>query len=410
MQNLANKWISETTRARNADILAILMAAALPWSTTAFGIVTALWLLAMGAVVDLRQFFPLIQRRPWALAIAIFALGLAGTLWAHSPWTERIHAAGTLVKLLAIPLLVYQFQRSSAGPRVLCAFYVSCVALLVVSWLHRFGWATTHFSDVVAGVPVKNWITQGVEFVLCAFGSAALAIVMYQAGRRSLAFTCAVLAVAFVLNLVFVPSSRTALLSVIFLLPLLTYRYIGRRRSLLLYLAVAVSGAVFWFTSPNVRERLESIPQQIGWYETGAVQASVGLRLEYWSNSLKFIKESPLFGHGTGAIRELFAHETSGKNVTQYEVVANPHNQTLYFAISWGTIGVLLLFAMWISHVLVFSGLGLVSWIGMLVVIQNIFDSIFNSHISDYVEGWIYVMGVGVCAGAILRNRKASID
>ena len=40
------------------------------------------------------------------------------------------------------------------------------------------------------------------------------------------------------------------------------------------------------------------------------------------------------------------------------------------------------------------------------MVSQNITDSLFNSHLSDYVEGWIYVMGVGIAAGMISKFRK----
>ena len=45
----------------------------------------------------------------------------------------------------------------------------------------------------------------------------------------------------------------------------------------------------------------------------------------------------------------------------------------------------------------------------MIVVSQNVFDSLFNSHISDYVESWIYVMGVGIAAGIVSRRRTLPI-
>ena len=36
---------------------------------------------------------------------------------------------------------------------------------------------------------------------------------------------------------------------------------------------------------------------------------------------------------------------------------------------------------MWLVHLLLFRGDGLANWIGLLVVVQNIFTSLFNSHI-----------------------------
>jgi hypothetical protein len=57
-------------------------------------------------------------------------------------------------------------------------------------------------------------------------------------------------------------------------------------------------------------------------------------------------------------------------------------------------------------HLLLFRGDGLVAWIGLLVVVQNIFTSLFNSHLFDFHEGWMYVLGVGVAGGMVLGKRE----
>ena len=84
-------------------------------------------------------------------------------------------------------------------------------------------------------------------------------------------------------------------------------------------------------------------------------------------------------------------------------MIGNPHNQTLNVAVQWGTVGVVILYAMWLSHLLLFRGEGLAAWIGLLVVVQNIFTSLFNSHLFDFHEGWMYVLGVGVAGGMVLQ-------
>jgi hypothetical protein len=43
-----------------------------------------------------------------------------------------------------------------------------------------------------------------------------------------------------------------------------------------------------------------------------------------------------------------------------------------------------------------------------LVVVQNIFTSLFNSHIFDFHEGWMYVLGVGVAGGMVLKGRPVA--
>ena len=65
-------------------------------------------------------------------------------------------------------------------------------------------------------------------------------------------------------------------------------------------------------------------------------------------------------------------------------------------------LGVFVLYAMWMFHLLLFRGAGIASWIGLLVVLQNFVSSLLNSHLFDFHEGWMYVIGVGVAGGVML--------
>jgi len=134
-----------------------------------------------------------------------------------------------------------------------------------------------------------------------------------------------------------------------------------------------------------------------------------GLRLEYWKKSIQFIRVAPFAGHGTGSIRGLFEKAATGHAMQATgHVIANPHNQTLHTAIQWGVVRVILLYLMWGAHLLLFRGEGLVAWIGSLVVVQNVLTSLFNSHLVDFHAGWMYVLGVGVAGGMVLKNGAGS--
>jgi O-antigen ligase len=37
--------------------------------------------------------------------------------------------------------------------------------------------------------------------------------------------------------------------------------------------------------------------------------------------------------------------------------------------------------------------------------VQNIFTSLLNSHLFDFSEGWLYVLGVGIAGGMTLRGQ-----
>jgi len=391
---------------RVANALAILMALALPWSTTIFSVFVGMWLVSLAIVIRLDQLSPILKSPPCLVIVATFAFCIIGMLWSDASFESRLHAASTVVKLLALPLLIYQFERSSSGIAVFIAFLASCTILLLLSWLNWFDPRTVLFSTRVVGVPVKNWITQGVEFVLCFFGAIALSINCWQARRHLLSLILLGVSALFLLNLLFVVSSRTALASLPFLLLAATFIYLDRRILLALYLLAVAIAATAWIASPTLRDRLESLQQQFSAYENRNQLASVGLRIEYWTKSLGFVEEAPLIGHGTGTIRQLFERAASDKNVIPAEIVANPHNETLFYAIQWGIVGALLLWTMWILHLSKFLSHSWIAWFGMLIVLQNILSSLFNSHITDFVEGWIYVIGVGISLGIISGRQQ----
>jgi hypothetical protein len=56
---------------------------------------------------------------------------------------------------------------------------------------------------------------------------------------------------------------------------------------------------------------------------------------------------------------------------------------------------------------MLFRGFGLAALIGEIVVVQNVVSSFFNSHLFDFSQGWLYVFGVGVAGGMVLRERDS---
>jgi O-antigen ligase len=93
----------------------------------------------------------------------------------------------------------------------------------------------------------------------------------------------------------------------------------------------------------------------------------------YWRDRALWmsIAEASVIGHGTGSLRGLFQRAVTGySNPSQGDIISNSHNQTLDVAVPWGMIGVLLLYAMWLVHLLLFRGEGFVAWLGILVVVQ----------------------------------------
>jgi hypothetical protein len=65
--------------------------------------------------------------------------------------------------------------------------------------------------------------------------------------------------------------------------------------------------------------------------------------------------------------------------------------------------GLVVLYAFWYADLRMFLRDGLVAEWGLPLVVQNVSGSIFNSHLFDFAEGWLYVLCVGV-AGRLSRS------
>jgi hypothetical protein len=65
---------------------------------------------------------------------------------------------------------------------------------------------------------------------------------------------------------------------------------------------------------------------------------------------------------------------------------------------------------MWVAHLALFRGTGLLAWLGVVMVVQNVVSSMFNSHLFDFFHGWLYVFGIGVLGGMVLRKRAPPKD
>jgi O-antigen ligase len=389
---------------RIADALMAATAMSLPWSTTATGILVVLWLLVLIPAIALPELRRLVFTPAGALPVLLVLLGAAGTLWADVSWAERWEGLVSFSKLLAIPVLFLQFSRSARGPGVFAAYLVACLALLFASFLLVL-WPSLPHTAPDYGVMVKNAASQSGEFVICIAG---LLYIAHEAfGRRSYGRAAAAIAamLAVLADIVFVANGRTALVMLLVLLLLFALTRLSLRSAVIFVGAAAALVVVAWMSSSYLRARVEQIWTDAQAYERTDVRNSSGERIEFAKTSLTFIRGAPLIGHGTGSIHAQFENAAAGYTGAQGVASTNPHNQTLAVGIQFGLLGVAVLWAMWIAHLLMFRGAGLAAWVGLLIVVQNILGSMFNSHLSDFLQGWTYVVGVGVAGGMVLRAR-----
>lgn len=406
-------------RIRNVDIVLTMFAAALPWSTTAASILGILAFISILPTIRLEPFQAVLMQRASTLPLALVLLAAIGTTWAgQAAWLDRVSAFEKLAKLLLLPLLLYHFQFSRRLRWIFAAFVGSNLILLVYSFAaaalpmlaitQRFG---------QSGVPVKNYIDQSQGFAFIAIVLAALAFEAISWRKRNLAISFGAASSAFFANLIFINVARTAFFYLPLMLMLLMLRYLNRSQVAAALLGMIFVGFGLWSASPNLQGKVSAIFTETSAFEPDAPigekpaeRPSAAMRLEFWRKSLGFFETAPVIGHGTGSIRQLFERDAMGRTGLSALVVDNPHNQTLAAAVQWGVVGVILLWSMWVSHVHLFRGTELVAWVGLLATLQNMASSVFNSHLTDFYEGWLYVLAVGMAGGALLSDQRHKSD
>jgi O-antigen ligase len=391
-----------------ADWCAIGVAASLPWSTSATGILIVLWLVALLPTLDLATLRREFLTPAGGLPILIWLLAAAGMAWADVAWTERIAGLGGFHKLLAIPFVLAHFRRSDRGAWVLAAFLLSCTLLLATSYFLAL-WPGLTWRGVRSGlgVPVKDYIAQSGEFAICVFVLLPIALGVVRT-RPWVGLGILSLTTLFLIDFLYLATGRTALAVTVVLLLVFAFWQFGWKKGGLVLLAAMLCVLAIWESSAFLRARVGMVPGEIERYWKENENTSTGERLEYWKRSVSFIADAPVLGHGTGTIRELFRRSAVGEVGASALISPNPHNQTLAVGIQLGLFGVVLLYAMWIGHLCLFRGPSLPAWIGLVFVVQNIISSLFNSHLFDFTQGWIYVFGVGVAGGTVLRHRDSA--
>jgi hypothetical protein len=407
----ATRWIDRTWCLRFADGFAVALAAALPWSTSAATILSVLWLIVVIPTLEPARLRRIVAAPAGGLPVLFFAILLVGTLWAAGvPMAERLDGLKAGCKLLFIPLLIAHFMRSGRGAAVMVGFIVSCALLLAVSAFSILLPAATpvSLSRGGIGVPVHDYITQSGEFTVCAFLLGVVGLEAWRRGQRGAAITCALLGAAFLLDLFVITTSRTALVVLPVLLLLFAARYFSRTGMIAIVAGAAVLGALALAAAPQVRNSVTGLLGEVRNYRPEAIGTRAGERIEFWTKSVAFIADAPLIGHGTGSIRDQFRHASVGSNrfSMQTMVSSNPHNQVFATAIQLGLLGAAVLLAMWFAHLRLFCRGGLAAWAGLVVVTQNIVGSLFNSHLFDFIQGWGYVIGVGVAAGMLMKEKE----
>jgi O-antigen ligase len=252
-------------------------------------------------------------------------------------------------------------------------------------------------------------------FLICAFGLIGAACEYWHERKWRVALALLCFAALFLGNIAFVITSRTVFVVAPALVFVLGWRQFGLRGTLAACVVAGALAGALWFSSSTLRERIfHSIEELSVYRDTNSVYLnsnemnSTGLHVEFFRKSLQIMEAAPFIGHGTGSIPDQFRRAATGKTDAAAVVTVNPHNQIFAVTIRLGLLGMVVLLAMWVAHFMLFRGGGMTAWIGTIIVVQNVASSLFNSHLFDFTQGWLYVFGVGIAGGTVLRVQRSA--
>lgn len=365
------------------------------------GLIAILWLLSG----ELRATTILIRQNPVAIAaLVLFGLLAAGTLYSSGN-------TGVLLKyvdLLFIPIFLTYFQDAKTRERALLAFCCAAIASIVVSHLAYFG-LLEHNSllprESAYPIGFKASITHS---LIVAFSAYVLGLLARAEQDPRLRVGYIALALLAAHNVVFMTWGRAGYLVLAILFFYFFVVTFGRRGFFAFCALAATTFSAAYIASATFQHRMLDLAQQfVRWQPGVPSDDSVGERFEFFINSLRLIREHPLFGSGTGSFPAEYARIVAGQNML---ATVNPHNEYALIAVQIGLIGlaglVYLFYRQWR-----YAGELAASFYRDLargLVLTFVIGCLFNSLLLDHTEGLLFAWLSALAFAAPAKPAPAS--
>lgn len=308
---------------------------ALPLSTALMNILAALvflcWLLS-GAFLDLPE---MVRKNQVALsALLLFFALFAGMFYSTAPLPESFAILKKYRKLLLLVVLMPFLGDVRVRGWAMAAFIAGSGIALV----HSYGVGVGLFPLTRWGASIMSPITHSVLISFLAYYAAQKAI-----NTPSRRWLWALLSLVALVNVLFIVTGRTGQVIAIALMALFICHYGGWRRRIISLILLALVLAGGFAASERFRGLVVDTVDDISEYQQGETFTDVGLRLEFYNNSLELVMKRPVFGSGTGSFAGEYAALAGEKGIVATD---NPHNEYLNLGVQLGLAGVGLFFVL----------------------------------------------------------------
>jgi hypothetical protein len=338
-------------------------------------------------------------RDPIVIGLLPFAVMVfIGTFYGAASWPNAIGALAGWRRMLLLPLAAAVFD-DEASKRLACKVYVvTCVVGALVSFLTL--WTSYRIlSHAEPGIPFHNYAVQGISFALAiTICLAALVRPDTFAGDRLLGDRriMAIAAAVMMVDVVFVLRGRSGYLSfLVMAVAVVTFLVRGGwRAKARAGLAALICVGVVLVSSAHVRDRVGQAWRDIETVDQVPEATSLGWRVVFARNTLRMVRDHPLFGVGTGGFMDGYQPYVEGVSGWQGNGAADPHDQFLKVMGEQGLLGFAALLFL-IFRAFTCPAPTPYRQVGVAILLGWCATSLANSHFSTFVEGRLIFFWLG---------------
>ncbi len=383
---------------------AAALGCSLPISTSVDGILLVVTVVAWTISERFTELPRIVRQNRLVLLLPGFfflvALGMAHGL---APFSERATRLWKYDDLLLPLVFIPLFVDPDVRERCLWGFGSSMILTLIVSLLLAAGWtpSVSWFRGNLENATVfKHGITHSVFMAFAALLFAALAVRQQVSWRR---YGLGLLALCAVVDVFMFVEGRTGQVVLSALILLWCERRFGVRGLFVGVVAVVILVAISYAVSPVFHGRVEKTLTEMERAKVETVvpvTSSVGMRVEWYKNTLNLIAAHPMVGVGTGSFARAYVELVTESAATKPP--HHPHNQYLLTASELGVAGVGLLLTLFgmLWWKLRRAGGNLYGELGQGVVIVMAIGCAFNSWLVDHAEGLFFAWMISAALAA----------
>lgn len=366
----------------------------IPLSTSIMGISAGLvvffWVLS-GRIFRLPQ---LLATSPVSLvSLLLLLLFVIGVFYTPVNYETAFDTLKKYRELIYIPAVIGIMKGNQKGIQTALDFFVAgCILLLLIS----FAMAFSFLPSERLGNSITYHITHSFFMAVLAFWSAHRAF-----DSKQYRYFWVIIFFGATVNLMYISPGRTGMLIFVLLLLLLVTQRFSWKKQLIGIVVLFFILATAYMASENVSMRLDTAWKEVHNYQKGKEKTSLGMRLDWYNNSLNLMKEKPIFGYGTGSFAAVQKKVVSSRKTRRTD---NPHSEYLFIGVQLGWVGLMTFILLFIVQWLRSYNLSSENkWLVQGVILGMAAGCVMNSFLFDSHQGHFFAFLSGLFFSSVRR-------